>query len=225
MIAGTEGDDRIFAAAGDDQVNALGGDDEVHGGAGNDSLDGGPGFDNLFGDAGNDTLTLATGDRGGVASGGDGDDVLFGSNSSFSNFDNSLQGDLGYDELHAGTVGSTMNGGGGADRLFSGAADDQMDAGRDEFGFDLDDAQDQFVYAGPGPWSTEGSTFGDIVSGFEDGSDVFDLSGSGLPFSDLTIVNADFQTTITSDRGMITIFESVGQEVFIDQNDFLFDTV
>jgi hypothetical protein len=48
------------------------------------------------------------------------------------------------------------------------------------------------------------------------------MRGSGLQFSDLTIVNEDFQTTITSDRGTITISESVGQEVFIDQNDFLF---
>jgi hypothetical protein len=36
------------------------------------------------------------------------------------------------------------------------------------------------------------------------------------------ILNEDFQTTITSSRGMITIFESFGQEVFVDENDFLF---
>jgi Ca2+-binding RTX toxin-like protein len=224
VITGTEGDDRIFAAGGNDQVFALGGDDEVHGGAGDDVLDGGPGgFDNLFGDAGNDRLTLATSDGGGVASGGDGDDVLFGSNTSFSNFDNSLQGDAGNDDLHAGTVGSSLNGGSGSDRLFSSAADDQMEAGRDASGFDLDNAQDLFVFTGTGRWSAEGSFFGDIISGFQDGSDLFDMRGSGLQFSDLTIVNEDFQTTITSDRGTITIFESSGQEVFVDQNDFLFD--
>ena len=83
VITGTEGDDRIFAAGGNDQVFALGGDDEVHGGTGDDFLDGGPGgFDNLFGDEGNDELTLAH-DGGGVASGGEGDDVLFGSDTSF----------------------------------------------------------------------------------------------------------------------------------------------
>jgi Ca2+-binding RTX toxin-like protein len=224
VITGTEGDDRIFAAGGNDQVFALGGNDEVHGGAGDDVLDGGPGgFDNLFGEAGNDQLTLATSDVGGVASGGDGDDVLFGSNTSFSNFDNSLQGDAGNDDLHAGTVGSSMNGGSGSDRLFSGAADDQMEAGRDASGFDLDNAQDLFVFTGTGRWSTEGSFFGDTISGFQDGSDLFDMRGSGLQFSDLTIVNEDFQTTITSSRGTITIFESSGQEVTIDQNDFLFD--
>jgi hypothetical protein len=98
-------------------------------------------------------VTLATSDSGGTASGGDGDDELFGSDTSFGNFDNSLQGDAGNDDLHAGAVGSAMNGGSGSDRLFSSAADDQMEAGRD-----------------------------------------------------------DFETTITLDRGMITIFENFGQE-------------
>jgi Ca2+-binding RTX toxin-like protein len=223
VITGTEESDRIFAAGGNDQVFALGGDDEVHGGTGDDLLDGGPGgFDNLFGEEGNDELTLATSDGGGVASGGDDDDILFGSDTSFSNFDNSLQGDAGNDDLHAGAVGSSMNGGTGSDRLFSSAADDQMEAGRDEFGFDLDNAVDLFVYTGTGRWSSEDSFFGDTLSGFQDGSDLFDMRGSGLQFSDLTILNEDFQTTITSSRGTITIFESFGQEVFIDENDFLF---
>jgi Ca2+-binding RTX toxin-like protein len=223
VITGTERDDRIFAAGGNDTVTALGGNDEVHGGTGDDFLDGGPGgFDNLFGEEGNDELTLATSDGGGVASGGDGDDLLFGSDTSFSSFDNSLQGDAGNDDLHAGAVGSTMTGGSGIDRLFSSAADDQLDAGRDELTFELDNAPDLFVYTGTGRWSAEDTFFGDQVSAFQDGSDLFDLRGSGLQFSDLTIVNEDFQTTISSSRGMITIFENFGEEVFIDANDFLF---
>jgi Ca2+-binding RTX toxin-like protein len=223
VITGTEEGDRIFAAGGNDTVTALGGDDEVHGGAGDDFLEGGPGgFDNLFGEEGNDQLTLATSDGGGVASGGDGDDVLFGSDTSFSNFDNSLQGDAGNDDLHAGAVGSSANGAQGLDRLFSSAADDQLEAGRDESGFELDNARDLFVYTGTGRWSTEGSFFGDQVSGFQDGSDLFDLRGSGLRFRDLTIENGDFQTTISSSRGTITIFESFGQEVAVNSRDFLF---
>jgi hypothetical protein len=130
-------------------------------------------------------------------------------------------GDLLSDDLHAGAVGSFLSGGSGADRLFSSAADDQMDGGRDEFTFELDGARDLFVYTGTGRWSSE-NTFGDEIFGFQDGSDLFDMRGSGLEFNDLTIVNDDFQTTITSDRGTITIFEGFGQEVFIDQNDFLF---
>jgi len=218
VITGTEEADRIFAAGGNDSVTALGGDDEVHGGTGDDFLDGGPGgFDNLFGDEGNDELTLATSDNGGVAEGGDGDDLLFGSDtSSFSD----LQGGAGNDDLRAGAAGSTLIGGSGLDRMVSSAADDQFE-GRDESGV-LDNAQDLLVYTGTGRWSSVDSFFGDTVFGFQDGSDLFDLRGSGLQFADLTIVNEDFQTTISSDRGTITIFESFGEEVFVDANDFLF---
>ncbi|MET0527471.1 MAG: hypothetical protein ABW003_03845 [Microvirga sp.] len=134
-------------------------------------------------------------------------------------FDNDLQGD---DDLHAGAVGSSMHGGSGSDRLFGGAADDQMEAGRDAFGFDLGNAQDLFVYTGTGRWSSEESFFGDTVSGFQDGSDLFDMRCSGLQFSDLTVVKENIQTTIVSARGTITIFENFGQEVFIDRGDFLF---
>ena len=218
VITGTEEGDRIFAAGGNDSVTALGGDDEVHGGTGDDFLDGGPGgFDNLFGEEGNDELTLATSDNGGVAEGGDGDDLLFGSDtSSFSD----LQGRAGNDDLRAGAAGSTLIGGSGLDRMVSSAADDQFE-GRDESGV-LDNAQDLLVYTGTGRWSSVDSFFGDTVSGFQDGSDLFDLRGSGLQFADLTIVNEDFQTTISSSRGTITIFESFGEEVFVDANDFLF---
>jgi hypothetical protein len=103
-------------------------------------------------------------------------------------------GDLLSDDLHAGAVGSFRSGGSGADRLFSSAADDQMDGGRDEFTFELDGARDLFVYTGTGRWSSE-NTFGDEISGFQDGSDLFDMRGSGLEFNDLTIVNGDFPRT------------------------------
>jgi hypothetical protein len=48
------------------------------------------------------------------------------------------------------------------------------------------------------------------------------MRGSGLQLSDLTIVNGDFETTISSSRGQITISENFGQEVTIDGEDFLF---
>jgi hypothetical protein len=44
-------------------------------------------------------------------------------------------------------------------------------------------------------------------------SDLCDRRGNGLQFFDLTIVNEDLQTTISSNRGTITIFESFGQKV------------
>lgn len=62
----------------------------------------------------------------------------------------------------------------------------------------------------------------DVLFDFEDGLDKFDLRSSGLVFADLTIVNEDFQTTITSSRGTISIFESFDQRVEITEADFLF---
>jgi Ca2+-binding RTX toxin-like protein len=227
-ITGTEGDDRIFAAGGNDTVFALGGNDEVHGGTGDDFLDSGSGdfdFDQLFGEEGNDTLTLAGSGFGGTASGGDGNDVLFGSETA-GGFSNSLQGDAGNDVLHAGTAGSFMSGGDGADQLVSNVGDDQIAAGRDPNTFELDDDQDLFVYSGTGRWSEEGSFFGDTVEEFRDGQDKFDLRGSGLQFSDLIIDNdGGFGPTITTTdgRGQITIFERFGEEVFVDETDFIFD--
>jgi Ca2+-binding RTX toxin-like protein len=221
-ITGTEGDDVIFALGGNDQVFALGGNDEVHGGTGDDFIDGGPmqefafDFDQLFGEEGNDTITLQTSN--GSAFGGDGNDTLIGTDVEFG-FDD-LHGDAGDDILQAGSAGSNMNGDTGADQLVSGAADDQMAGGFDFDTFELDGAQDLFVYTGTGRWSEEGSFFGDQVDQFEDGIDKFDMRGSGLTFADLVIDNdADFGPTITSDRGQITVF-TFG--VIIDESDFLF---
>ena len=114
-----------------------------------------------------------------------------------------------------------MNGGTGSDQLISGAADDQINGGFDFDTFELDGAQDLFVFTGTGRWSEEGSFFGDQVDQFEDGIDKFDMRGSGLQFSDLVIDNdGDFGPTITSDRGQITV-GTFG--AFIDESDFLFD--
>jgi hypothetical protein len=77
------------------------------------------------------------------------------------------------------------------------------------------------VYTGTGRWSADGSFFGDTVSGFQDGSDLFDLRGSGLQFTDLTIMNEGFPDDDYVEPRQITIFESFGQEDFIDQSDFL----
>ncbi len=222
VIIGTEHDDWIFALAGDDEVHALGGNDRVDGGSGDDLLDGGPGgFDDLFGDEGADRLSLATSDLGGNADGGPGDDVLVASDTAPSFLHNSLRGERGNDDLYAGAVGASMDGGDGADRLFSGPGDDQFRLLRPGVDLDLEDEGDLLVYGGSGRWSSEGN-LGDHVFVFRDGSDLFDLRGSGLQLSDLTIVNEDTQTTITSSRGTITIFESAGEEVFIDGDDFLF---
>jgi len=180
IIQGTEETDIVFAAGGNDDVFGNGGDDELHGGAGDDLLDSGAGFDDLYGEDGNDTLIIR--EFGGSfvagASGGEGDDHLFGSDVPFSFV--RLNGDEGNDDLHAGTGGAIMTGGTGADRIIGGVGDDAMTGGPD--GFTFDGEQDLFVF---------GTSWGsDNIADFEDGIDRMDLTGSSLQFSDLTIEDA-----------------------------------
>ena len=129
---------------------------------------------------------------------------------------------LGNDELHAGSVGSSMNGGGGSDRLFSSAADDQWRP---------DGTSSDSIWTvhrtcsstpEPGGGARKGAFSATQFPDSRTGRTCSTCAVAAFSFSDLTIVNDDFQTTITSSRGTITIFESDGQEVFIDENDFLF---
>jgi Ca2+-binding RTX toxin-like protein len=78
------------------------------------------------------------------------------------------------------------------------------------------------VYAGEGRWSREDSERGDTIRLFDDGLDLIDLRGSGLQFSDLTIIpisDEGYFTAILSDRGQISFTDPV----FIDESDLLFD--
>ena len=222
VITGTEGDDRIFAAGGNDQVFALGGDDEVHGGTGDDFLDGGTGgFDKLFGDAGNDDADAGDSDDGGTASGGDGDDVLFGSDAEFG-----FERPAGRRRRRRSARRHRRFDHGW--RLGRGPAVQRRrrrpdGGGRDEFGFDAGRRAGSVRLHRNRRWSEEDSFFGDTISGFEDGSDLIDMRGSGLAFADLTIVNEEFQTTITLEpRARSPSSRASGEPVFIDENDFLF---
>ena len=218
VITGTEGDDRIFAAGGNDQVFALGGDDEVHGGTGDDFLDGGPGgFDNLFGEEGNDELTLATSDGGGVASGGDGRRCPVRQRHVVQQLRQQPAGRC-RQRRPARRRGRLIHE--WRRRVRTGCS-----AARPTTRWTPDATSSVRSRQRAGSVRLHrnralergGSFFGDTISGFQDGSDLFDLRGSGLQFSDLTIVNEEFQTTITSSRGTITIFENFDAPVVIDR--------
>ncbi|MFI8744760.1 calcium-binding protein [Pseudomonas sp. NPDC077186] len=100
-VAGTTGNDTIWAHPDGGLIEALGGDDEVHGADGADEFHGGEGNDILNGNFGMDTLY-----------GGSGDDLL--------------DGGWDDDELHGGDGNDTLHGGGGYDRLYGGAGNDQL---------------------------------------------------------------------------------------------------
>jgi Ca2+-binding RTX toxin-like protein len=193
-LVGTDGDDIIFGLGGDDTILGLGGNDRLDGGDGNDFVDGGTGFDNLFGGAGNDTLTVRDNDFGGVAEGGDGDDLLIGADAQFTS--SSLNGGAGNDTLRAGANGdaSLVDFDGGDDRLEGGAGDDQFFGGP---------GTDMFVFGTV--WTNPDSGFTDIIFDLEQDVEKIDLRASGLQFEDLTIDDSGFSAIVTASAGRIEV--------------------
>lgn len=211
VLTGTDGDDRIFGLGGNDQIAGLAGDDFLDGGSGDDTIDSGLGFDELLGGAGNDILTVREFAN---ASGGDGDDQLFGSDDPFS-FQSNLNGDAGNDTLTSGSAGAVMQGGTGADVLVGSSANDFMVG--DVF-FEPPAGTDQFKF---------GAIWGqDEIFDFEDGVEKLDLSASGQTFADLTIADSFGSTQITvtadvnGDIGSITLTGVPAANITAD--DFVF---
>jgi Ca2+-binding RTX toxin-like protein len=209
IIVGTDGDDKIFGLAGNDQLFGQAGEDLLDGGTGDDVLLSGTGLDNLFGGEGNDTLTL---EDFGSAFGGAGNDLVIGSSAEFA-FQTTLEGNEGNDTLQSGSAGAFMIGGTGNDRLVGSAADDFM-VGSLQFEPGLD--ADRFQFGAL--WGT------DTIADFEDGTDLIDLSTSGLTFANLTIGEqfgeAVISVTGQPDVGTITL--SGVAQASIGEADFAF---
>lgn len=114
-IVGTPGDDVIDGTDGDDVIAALDGNDVIRGGLGNDVICGGPGEDILSGQGANDTLFGEQDDD--ILDGGEGGCCNVATNTG----DDVLYGGQGDDDLHTSdfpTLGNTLYGEQGADRLF-----------------------------------------------------------------------------------------------------------
>ena len=208
ILVGTQDDDVMFGLGGNDRLDGGAGNDLLYGGAGSDTLSGGPGFDMLYGDAGNDTLSLQDSNFGGSAYGGEGADVLIGSDTTRS----TLDGGAGNDTLRAGAAGADLvDFEGGNDRLIGGAGDDVFFGGA---------GKDLFVF---GATWTAATGFQDVIADFEDGLDRIDLRGSGLTFADLSIDDSGYSAVITSSAGRIEV-TVVGQPSAgaLTQADFLF---
>lgn len=209
IIVGTDGDDKIFGLGGNDQLFGQAGEDLLDGGTGDDVLLSGTGLDNLFGGEGNDTLTI---EDFGSAFGGAGNDLVIGSSAEFA-FQTTLEGNEGNDTLQSGSAGAFMIGGTGNDRLVGSAADDFM-VGSLQFEPGLD--ADRFQFGAL--WGT------DTIADFEDGTDLIDLSTSGLTFANLTIGEqfgeAVISVTGQPDVGTITL--SGVAQASIGEADFAF---
>lgn len=77
VLNGGSGDDVIFGGSGNDDLVGGAGIDELHGGDDNDTLNGGSEDDMLFGNAGNDILRSGSGSWNELLGGGDIDQLIF----------------------------------------------------------------------------------------------------------------------------------------------------
>lgn len=138
--------------------------------------------------------------------GGGGNDNIWGNGG-----DDSLWGEAANDKLYGGSGDDLVSGGAGLDTLEGGAGNDDLTGGTDA---------DRFVYA------LNQSNGSDIISDFQDGTDLIDIRApAGLTFADLTVASinggADTQIayygTYTTDVVLVGIVSSA-----IDASDFLF---
>ncbi|MGR3500645.1 MAG: calcium-binding protein [Limimaricola soesokkakensis] len=201
-------------SASDDVFNAGAGDDVVKGFKGNDVLDGGADNDVLRGFAGDDRLDGGTGND--LLAGGAGADVLAGGKGN-----DTLNGKAGADILIGNQQRDTLNGGAGDDRLLGNLGRDTLDGGD---GADIlnggrhndvltgGDGADIFAFRS----QRDGD---DIITDFEDGSDLLDFTRTSLEFEDLTIENQGDDAVISYGDSQITL---LGIDAgAIDRDDFL----
>ncbi|WP_313137435.1 calcium-binding protein [Paracoccus jeotgali] len=204
-IYGGSGDDRIFGGPGDDILYGESGNDRIHGQVGNDLVMGMDGDDLLYGQSGNDTLLggdgndtiyagpdhdLAEGEAGDdlihgeegrdTLRGGTGRDTLYGGSDDdrlYGDDGNDLMfGDDGNDMLWGGNGHDVLNGGSGDDRLFGDAGDDTLIGGTGRDTLTGGGGADVFVFM---PEPGRKPPLPDLITDFESGVDLIDLSGFG----------------------------------------------
>ncbi|MGB3406583.1 MAG: calcium-binding protein [Jannaschia sp.] len=175
-LRGGESSDVFSGGADNDLLSGGGGSDSLDGGSGNDLLMGGFGDDRLDGGDGTDTLTGGDGED--DLRGGTGSDLMKGGAG-----DDTLDGEDGLDTLRGGSGDDLLVGGRGRDVLFGGSGDDTLISGRDQDMLTGGDGKDVFVFTST--FDTGMDSKRDIITDFERGKDLIDLSeiGSGLTFS------------------------------------------
>lgn len=193
LLIGGKGDDCINARSGHELVIGGPGDDELHGGDQHELIIGGPGDDLIYAGYGDSYSITISGvvvelDLGSVAFGGEGADLVSGSDPDYDPLDTS---DTGYTDLLFGDGVSSngdndvLEGGAGIDFLFGQRGDDQLinrlsgaitiDGGPVPFG--------SFHFAGRGDDTVIGSNSFDLIFGSEGGDTLSGEDGIDLIFS------------------------------------------
>ena len=183
----------VCGGAGDDGISGGGADDVIDGGAGVDTIQGGPGDDVVRGGAGEDILDGGTGDDVldagtgvvNILSGGDGADLIFGSDEGQDDpnfgdriyFGDIIDGGLSVDEIWGLGGADVIAGGDGDDRIDGGIHGDYIlgEAGADlVYGWRGDD----IIEGGAGNDDLYGELDDDTLRG-DDGDDILD-GGAGV---------------------------------------------
>ena len=202
-LFGGNGSDSIEGGADSDSLLGGEGDDTLDGGSGNDSLSGGAGVDIVDGGAGDDTISISAGDdtmTGGdgtdlfnLGTGGQGADVNLTTgivqsggftqsittveNIAGSEFNDTLVGDAGANQIDgslgddqiAGLAGDdSLSGGTGTDTIEGGGGDDTLDGGE---GADS-------LFGGTGNDSIVGGDGDDTIAGNENDDAIFGGAGA-----------------------------------------------
>ena len=121
---GTNSGDTLYGTSAGDTINGLGGNDSLKGFGGADRIDGGAGIDTVFyGDSSvGVAVNLATGR--GYGGSAEGDTLISIENVFGSNFNDTLTGTSGANQLHGGEGNDVIKGGGGNDFLDGGNGND-----------------------------------------------------------------------------------------------------
>ncbi|WP_299969309.1 calcium-binding protein [uncultured Roseobacter sp.] len=227
--------DNVYGLDGNDTLKTHEGDDTLVGGLGADHLDGQDGIDtasyHLSGQGVIVDLDISGGQIG--ANGGEEvGDVLV-------NIE-ALEGSLFDDQLTAGSAGSILRGLSGDDDLTGGAGADQMDGGEGSDtlvgndGFDtlVGGAADDSLFGGAGNDLLTGGIGADVfifelkdgsdtITDFEDGIDQIRLSGTGLSFTDLTIIGQSGDAMISFGTDNVIVVTNIDHTI-LTEADFQF---
>lgn len=220
VITGDAGSDTLFGGDGNDEIEGGNASDTLFGGDGNDTLDGGNGTDISWGGNGDDTFVGSTGAD--EFFGGAGSDTA-----DYSAVFQSLDIDLtaGIAKRGSSTDGlhsiENVLGGSDDDTIIGNAADNALDGGADDdrlIGRAGSDeltggtGNDTLVFESTGDVTLHAlntvrgaDEFGDLIHGFETGSDTLEFDGLAFDFEPgTTLTNgADFFVIDTAYSGTI----------------------
>jgi Ca2+-binding RTX toxin-like protein len=139
-VLGGSGNDTITGGWSNDTLDGEAGDDSLLGGSGNDTLIGGAGNDTMSGQGGFDSADYRTAASGivltldhvandGRAAIGEKDNILDAEQLLGSNFNDTISGDAGLNQIYGGGGNDVVNGLAGNDSLYGGPGNDTLDGG------------------------------------------------------------------------------------------------